>query len=431
MTRRVQASRTERSAARSPAAARTSSPPAGALGSQLAHLQRTIGNRAVAELLRSPQRRDEPATIRRLYKVQQGAQNFPTTMKSRTFRKDKAVPNDEVFTAQQELPVGNSPSWFPQNVDPQLPTANIRHRSNANLVISDAADLAVEDTTDEPKVFFATKERIAEGNRILKQQDSDLRLETTSHYLRMTDQQNAVKKLQQVQPKSKSTGTRGTNVRVPQRCNEMADFVTNRQDAQGKASSKAWVTLCAVLDRMQIPVSPRPQNTLIPGQVQPTWQKELEATKEVAYRNQQAGTEVLRVLSELSHHFQQAMQNPQQQQAMEGVLQDLQLNGYMVPNIGDRIVTYAEATQAQEAQRNRNTTFLYHFAAVVAKSGSDYITMENYARRDDVVGVNTASGNDPLFFFRMYGPPGNGDSWHEKALATGAFLGATMSFVVE
>ena len=115
---------------------------------------------------------------------------------------------------------------------------------------------------------------------------------------------------------------------------------------------------------------------------------------------------------------------------MEAVLADLNLNGYMMPKVGSVIVTHAQATDAQQAGRTPDT-FLYHFGSVVATSGTDYITMENYARRDTAVGTATASGSDPLFFFKMYGPEQGGETWHDKAPATNAFLGATITFVVE
>ena len=43
--------------------------------------------------------------------------------------------------------------------------------------------------------------------------------------------------------------------------------------------------------------------------------------------------------------------------------------------------------------------FPYHYASVIAKSGSDYITLENYARREN----KKAVAMDARFFFKMYG----------------------------
>jgi hypothetical protein len=66
---------------------------------------------------------------------------------------------------------------------------------------------------------------------------------------------------------------------------------------------------------------------------------------------------------------------------------------------------------------------------VIAKSGPDYITMENYARRDEK-SKGTLSAGDPLFFFRMYGTHEQPRTWHEAQVATGSFAGTVLSFVV-
>ena len=99
------------------------------------------------------------------------------------------------------------------------------------------------------------------------------------------------------------------------------------------------------------------------------------------------------------------------------------------PEIGDSITTFGVATAEEEKGINKDETFLYHFGGVVAKSGSDYITMENYARRDEK-GKGTLSSGDPLFFFRMYGNHKEAKNWHEAQLATGSFAGTVLSFVV-
>jgi hypothetical protein len=48
---------------------------------------------------------------------------------------------------------------------------------------------------------------------------------------------------------------------------------------------------------------------------------------------------------------------------------------------------------------------------VVAKSGEDHITMENYARHEE---TRTLSSGDPQWFFQMYGPHRNMQSFHEE-----------------
>ncbi|MCX4247709.1 hypothetical protein [Paraliomyxa miuraensis] len=56
---------------------------------------------------------------------------------------------------------------------------------------------------------------------------------------------------------------------------------------------------------------------------------------------------------------------------------------------------------------NRDLGWPYHFGGVVAQSGTDRITLENYARGD-----NRQAGRDPRWYFQMYGT-GTGQSFHQ------------------
>ena len=105
------------------------------------------------------------------------------------------------------------------------------------------------------------------------------------------------------------------------------------------------------------------------------------------------------------------------------------MNQFMVPEIGKAITTFGVYTSEEEKTMDKDNVFLYHFGTAVAKSGSDYITIENYARRDDQA-KDTLQGGDPLFFFKMYGNHQTQNNWHESQVATGGFVGAVLSFVV-
>jgi hypothetical protein len=61
------------------------------------------------------------------------------------------------------------------------------------------------------------------------------------------------------------------------------------------------------------------------------------------------------------------------------------------------------------------STWDWHFATVVARSGGDRVTLENYARGDDRRG-----DNDPRWYFQMYGSK-PGQSFHEAAVKTNTF----------
>jgi hypothetical protein len=54
----------------------------------------------------------------------------------------------------------------------------------------------------------------------------------------------------------------------------------------------------------------------------------------------------------------------------------------------------------------------YHFATVIARSGADYITMENYIRQKEEADDHDPEALDPRYFFRMYGP--EAQSFHSE-----------------
>jgi hypothetical protein len=359
--------------------------------------------------------------------IAHGDQNYPGIYKKKTFS-DKAVPGAAIFTSQVDRDDDNGGrTWFAEGSTATNPMPMLRHSSNVDLIVSDGADLAIEDTTKEPKVFFATSDRVKEANTVLSSKASPVSLRTTDHYLRISNSQGATKKLFQVEPKVGKTT--GTDVKTPQRCNEMADFVMKfKGGAEFKAMTQGWDLLARTLDKRNVPVTPRPNDSALTTPTKDNWLDELDETKNFSFRDRKGQAMIQRLLSLMSEKFQNQLANNANE--MEAVLADLNLNGYMMPKVGSVIVTYAQATDAQEVGRTPDT-FLYHFGSVVATSGSDYITMENYARRDAAVGTATASAGDPLFFFKMYGPEQSGETWHDKALATNAFLGATISFVVE
>lgn len=105
------------------------------------------------------------------------------------------------------------------------------------------------------------------------------------------------------------------------------------------------------------------------------------------------------------------------------------LNEFMEPKIGDAVATIGMGTQDEDNSMDKDSIFPYHFGGVVARSGSDYITMENYARRDEK-GASTLSSGDPLYFFKMHGNATMERNWHQEMVGTGNFIGSVISFVI-
>ncbi len=102
------------------------------------------------------------------------------------------------------------------------------------------------------------------------------------------------------------------------------------------------------------------------------------------------------------------------------VAQELGINVHALPNVGEAYETHRIGT-AQPPQTTpgvaRPTRHFWgqHIGAVVAASGSDRVTLENYARSHE---IGALADDAPHYYFQMYGTGAN-QSWHE-AWTTGA-----------
>ncbi|MEA5476392.1 DUF4157 domain-containing protein [Pseudanabaena galeata UHCC 0370] len=339
------------------------------------------------------------AAIQRYVEVSDDAQNYPVK-KIKAGKKSRNPDNEETeeFFSRQ---VPDEDGEFTD--DQGNPIVNIEYNSTVPLFVSDNSDLAIEKNA-EAKVFFATKSLISSANKKL---NGKVELRATNKYLLVGNGWSS-KKLYQVEPIVVENNQQGLAVTGPQRCNEMAEFVSGKVGIEGVAMIQANEVLMKIMKGTD--AEPQVQ---VYRQALSAWQK--------------MGGAVLKKTAEdamdvMIQKYKQMLNDPMQTQEFEGKLKKMNINQFMKPKVGDAIVTTGlyDSTDAVP-------DFLYHFATVVAKSGNDYITMENYARAKNAV---TASGGDPLFFFKMYGTKKNMQSWYEKQEASGDFQGAVLSFVV-
>ncbi len=100
--------------------------------------------------------------------------------------------------------------------------------------------------------------------------------------------------------------------------------------------------------------------------------------------------------------------------ALDQLSQTLGVNQYASANVGEAYGVFSVADviggQAFDHRRNANVVaWRSHWAGVVARSGGDTITLENYTRvAEDAMGANNAS-----YFFQMYGSANN-QTWHDQ-----------------
>ncbi|HWC28406.1 MAG TPA: hypothetical protein VG474_17580, partial [Solirubrobacteraceae bacterium] len=107
--------------------------------------------------------------------------------------------------------------------------------------------------------------------------------------------------------------------------------------------------------------------------------------------------------------------------ALDLAAQQMAVNEYADPDVGEGLLTsrlgetVGGMVQDPYHARVENapspaTLWRFHWGGVVAKDGSDYVTLENYARNaEDNLG---AIGSDPRFYVQMYGA--GGQSWHTQ-----------------
>ena len=339
-------------------------------------------------------------TLQRFAALNTDDPTYPTRWEYRALWSDRQAALGELFFTHQTTV---DDRYFGAHRAP-----NLVRTARANLLVADAGDIAIEATAGEPKVFFATTQVVSRGNAALR---GEVRLRQTNRYLWVT-RGGTSRKLYETEPVVASARQQGLGVRTPQRCNEMATFVSGKYGLETDATKQANQLMADTL-------------TAVTGDDQ--WRGGIRAGF--------ATHEELRLYGEfldrLVLEFQRVKDDPVLGPQLETALTARLANTALDPQLGAAISTLGVATAAQEraARQGGADVFSYHFATVVAKSGSDYVTLENYARRDPEV-TDTLSGGDPLYFFRMYGRGTPGVTFHERQVATGAFLGATLSIQV-
>ncbi|AZM59421.1 MULTISPECIES: hypothetical protein [unclassified Streptomyces] len=395
-------------------------------------LQRTAGNAATTRALSArassgASSAGSAVAVQRYVEIEPGAANYPKKQKSRTVGSSKDADDDPEFFPSQHRVNG---SYFASTDVPRAP--HIRYNAGVRLRLSDDFELAIEAGSGEAKVFFATEPRIAESNGALA---GRVKLHKGKRFLRVRGEQGE-KKLFQIEPVVEHTSAElaeagvkagsgglggkkhkvtGLSVLTPQRCNEMAEFVSGQRGVS-YAGTSSWDTFAAmVLDL-----------------VHESGSRHLDEVRAAAHGASAPGGSVetyLACTQRMSREFQD-LKNAGSP-ALEQALRKLGLSEFLPsPAVGNVLGTIGVGDAEQERTRGVGD-LLYHFGAVVARSGGDYITMENYARNDPAVGTETASRGDPLFFFRMYGTRQNADTWHSHQTSTSPFVGATISVTLE
>jgi hypothetical protein len=398
-------------------------------------LQRAVGNQVASRIL--DDRQAHVAGDRGRDTASRSAQRAGARPVQRYF--SQLIQQDNIRkraeTAEGEQDLTNDDSFFPMQVkrngsfystepDAKYPEANIEKKTDLPLRVSDDFNMAVPHGGPEKqaKTFYATAEIIDRSNAALK---GKVELVKTSKYVVLSYKDHGgsdrEKKLYMVEPRRKDRQTEsGLKLTSPQRCSEMAEFVTGRRRIDGAGSDKYWEAIAGILD------------TLKPEGLDRIKSKSRRDGRFARYRKALDGGAISdygRVREELSDEFQKLMQSDPQRMCRE--IEKRKINEYIdAPDPGDTVMAMAYGNRQQEAQRPAAGTgeaAAYHFAGIVARSGGDYIAMENLARSDSR-GSQSLSSNDPLYFFMMYGiDRDKQQTWHQTREGSGSYTGALLS----
>ncbi|MFE0107211.1 DUF4157 domain-containing protein [Streptomyces sp. NPDC059009] len=296
-------------------------------------------------------------------------------MKSRTVNKPNETVEKESFVDASGAP-------------------NIVYQGLVALRISDNMDLAVEHTGSgrQAKMFFATDDQIGRANERLHGQ---VRLERSgSHYLSITHGETT-RTLWRVHPvvtrksNPEGPGVRGLPATLPQRCNEIATAVSGQEGLADHGTDAYFAALAGVLADVQSKLKLKKA---------PTYEDYLKAKKGATSRE----PEKVQKYSKVMERLIVGVLSHRGEERLEEAIQRRGLNEHTPPaGIGDVLMT-----KTQAPTRDAPGVFDFHFAPVVASSGSDSVTMENYARHEEA-----RPGNDPQWYFAMHGKE---QSFHEQ-----------------
>ncbi|MFJ2746141.1 DUF4157 domain-containing protein [Streptomyces sp. NPDC087440] len=342
-------------------------------------------------------------SVQRMHVIKAGSAEYPA----------KNPDSDDFFVGQEP---NDRDSWFDEQSSHAPPKPHLVYKGEVDLAVSDGFDLAVEHAGagQEPKNFFATDKQFSDSVKKLPgaHQNKGMSLSKTGRTLTIEGRGKKVT-LYEIEPKlRKEKGgpkTKGLEVTGPQRCNEMIGVVTGKRSMARGADAQYW----EVLEKFLVRLDP-----------QGGWKGRYQEAMDLG---SDGDTEpYMRTTEAMSGRFQELVKEDEEK--AEAALKALGINQHApTPKVGEGMTTMTQPNAEQAGGMRGATPF--HFGGVIARSGDDYITMENYFREQKEGTLPTSSANDPLWYFRMYGQEA-GRTWHEGWTGAGLFVGATITMTL-
>jgi hypothetical protein len=329
---------------------------------------------------------NDPATSVQRYKVLPPGKIYQNAPAKRPwFGYPYVIVRNAPFNAQaQAHGVGGNDQFL---TAPGGNNANIvNHPGGLSLRVSNNNDMAIENSDlvqRQPKAFYATQGIVNDANQRLQTAGSRIRLQA-NHGQSITIWTGwwwGDKVLYEVTPQFNN----GNPDALPQNCNAVA--------AQVIGSNADWVT------------SKGAKAAEIAARLAPT--------ARAAYR------EAYNAPDEFDENrHSDAIAEEYVTSATERSVKAYGANQFARPNVGEtymiatvgggqRLPSGLSRVRDYRSGQDRDLGWSFHFAGVVAISGSDRVTLENYARGD-----NRQDNADPRWYFQMYGET-RGQSFHE------------------
>lgn len=257
--------------------------------------------------------------------------------------------------------------------------ANVVRRQDRGMRLSDDYKMAVEDSNlgrRQPKTVFLANSVLQTSNARLAQIGSKVRLVPTGRTITAIGWwKSSDVVLHEVKPKYDGHSAN----RLPQNCNDMACRVTGKKLLGGAELEDKMLGLLGK-DRLQGVVTEQDLRKYVRGGY--------DTRAEALRLNDAADPEIGEafMIGSLHNHTELYLKSKAIYSRDEAESERL-----LKLSAKNTITDYAE-------NREKQVPWPYHYGAVVAVSGTDRITLENYARGD-----NGQDDADPRWFFQMYG----------------------------
>ena len=306
--------------------------------------------------------------------------------------------------------------------------ARIVSADRVALRVSDDCQMAIEDSdlrNRQPKVFFATAAVFRQSRIDLERVASGFRLVQGSETLRLLTATGVEHTLRSIYPLP--TGVRRSpelsRVTANQNCNDIASSVIGtRANAKAVLASPPTgvpATVRTVTNQVHNTVADLVARVLREADTGLVYNDRRVVTNAEWKEDSVAAARKMReAIIQVSRDYTDALRSG----SADRLLAQLGINRHAAPEVGDAFVIHAVAAEDEDgevtdwaARRSFRPRWSYHWGGVVAKSGTDVITLENY---DRATGGNRDS--DPRWYFQMYGR-GRDQSFHEVWAASNDF----------